>query len=122
MSSILVIDDDRAVLHIFKQLYSKDNVELLTAKTAAEGLNLVRERVPDVVFLDLMLPDVSGLDALAEIRQFDVRIPVILITAGGTSDTAIEAMKNGAVTTTSSSRSTWPPCRNWRSTRSLRRG
>ena len=96
MSSILVIDDDRAVLHIFKQLYSKDNVELLTAKTAAEGLNLVRERVPDVVFLDLMLPDVSGLDALAEIRQFDVRIPVILITAGGTSDTAIEAMKNGA--------------------------
>ncbi len=96
VSCILVIDDDRAVLHIFKQLFQQDGAELLTARSAVEGLQLVRERAPEVVILDIMLPDRSGLDALAEIRQLDVKIPVILITAGGTSDTAIEAMKSGA--------------------------
>ena len=69
---------------------------MLTAATAAEGLTLFRERHPDVVVLDLQLPDRSGLKIFREIQALDPKRPVIFITAHGTTDTAIEAMKGGA--------------------------
>ena len=68
----------------------------MTASTAREGINLVREQRPDAVILDVRLPDMSGLDAFDEIRRIDSRLPVIILTAYGTTETAIEAMKRGA--------------------------
>lgn len=96
MPSVLVIDDDRSVLHVFKQVFKETDVHLLTAHAAAEGLAMLEKRHPDVVILDIMLPDQSGLETIETISAADPKVPVIFITSGGSSDTAIEAMKRGA--------------------------
>ena len=96
MPVLLVIDDDAAILHGFRRVFRGPKVTLLTAATAEEGLDLVSQRRPDAVLLDVHLPDLSGLEAFRRIQQVDARIPVIFITGHGTTDTAIEAMKLGA--------------------------
>jgi two-component system nitrogen regulation response regulator GlnG len=70
-------------------------IGVLSAKTVQEGLELLEKR-PDVVLLDIMLPEGSGLEAVVKIQARDPKLPIIFITAGGTSDTTIEAMKLGA--------------------------
>ncbi len=96
MPAVLVIDDDPAVLHVFRRVYQDTDVSVLTAESAEQGLMAVREQNPDVVILDIMLPDADGLETFQRIHNYDAKIPVVFITAGGTSDTAIEAMKLGA--------------------------
>jgi two-component system nitrogen regulation response regulator GlnG len=96
MSVLLVIDDEASILHAFGRAFRAPDVTLLTAPTAAEGLELVARQRPDVIILDINLPDLSGLETFRRIRQRDARIPVIFITGHGTTDTAIEAMKLGA--------------------------
>ncbi len=71
-------------------------VELEVAATAADGLALIEAAEPDVVLLDVMLPDMSGIEACRRIHDIAPKVPVIFITAGGSSDTAIEAMSLGA--------------------------
>ncbi|HTN77842.1 MAG TPA: sigma-54 dependent transcriptional regulator, partial [Pirellulaceae bacterium] len=93
---LLVIDDDPSVSIIARDLFSPDPIDVLSAETAAAGCEILRERRPDVVILDHYLPDGDGLEVFQQIRQFDSRLPVIWITARGTSDTAIEATKLGA--------------------------
>src|SRR5262249_4756135 len=82
--------------HAFRRAFHAPEVTLLTASAAAEGLEMVSERHPDVVILDLNLPDQPGLELFRQIHQRDARIPVIFITGHGTTDSAIEAMKLGA--------------------------
>lgn len=96
MARILVIDDDRATLHLLREAFREAKFDVETATTVREGLQLVTERRPSVVLLDVMLPDMSGIEAFEKIKALDRRLPVIFITASGTSDTAIEAMKAGA--------------------------
>jgi two-component system nitrogen regulation response regulator GlnG len=96
MSKLLVIDDEPAILHAFRRAFSKDEVSMTTAASAAEGLASLRENPPEVVVLDLNLPDGSGLEVFRKIHEIDARIPVIFITGHGTTETAIEAMKLGA--------------------------
>jgi len=96
MPTILVIDDDRATLHLVRETFRDEKVTVEIAKTARAGLARVAELHPDLVLLDVMLPDVSGIEVFHDIKRLDLRLPVIFITAGGTSDTAIEAMKLGA--------------------------
>jgi DNA-binding NtrC family response regulator len=95
MSTLLVIDDDRSVLYTIERTFQGTGVNVLTAKTVREGLELI-EKKPDVVLLDIMLPEGSGLGAVEKIQALDPKLPIIFITAGGTSDTTIEAMKLGA--------------------------
>src|SRR4029077_10325444 len=66
------------------------------ARTAAEGLERVIAKLPDVILLDLRLPDQSGLEALSGLRQIDARIPVVFVTVVRSADSAIEAMRHGA--------------------------
>jgi nitrogen regulation protein NR(I) len=96
MPTLLVIDDEPSILHAFRRAFHDPALTLLTASSAAEGLDLVVQRRPDVVILDIHLPDQSGLETFRHIRQIDARIPVVFITGHGTTDTAIEAMKLGA--------------------------
>jgi two-component system nitrogen regulation response regulator GlnG len=92
----LVIDDEAAVCYSFRRVFGGEGVEVLTANTGAEGVAIVERQRPDVVVLDLQLPDGSGLDFFRRIQALDPRRPVIFVTAHGTTETAIEAMKNGA--------------------------
>src|SRR5205085_9228091 len=96
MPTLLVIDDEESVRYSFRRVFESDAVQVLTAATAAEGLEQVRQRAPDVVVLDLQLPDRSGLDVFRQIQADDPKRPVLFITAHGTTETAIEAMKRGA--------------------------
>ena len=96
MARLLVIDDEPVILHAFTRAFADGDVELLTAGTAGEGEQLVAEHHPDVVVLDLRLPDKSGLECFKRIREIDPRTPVIFITGHGTVATAIEATKLGA--------------------------
>jgi two-component system nitrogen regulation response regulator GlnG len=96
MQKLLVIDDEESVRYSFRRVFEGDPVEVLTARTAAEGLQAIHEHEPEVIVLDIQLPDRSGLDAFAEIQALDPKRPVIFITAHGTTDTALEAMKRGA--------------------------
>ena len=96
MPTLLLIDDDESVRYSFRYVYEGDGFGVLTAGTADEGLRQLREHSPDVVVLDLQLPDRSGLELFGDLRALDPKRPVIFITAHGTADTAIEAMKQGA--------------------------
>jgi DNA-binding response OmpR family regulator len=96
MPSLLVIDDDPAILLVFRRAFADSEVCLRTAATAREGLGAVARHRPDVVLLDVRLPDRAGLELYREIRRLDGTLPVIFITASGSSDTVIEAMKLGA--------------------------
>jgi DNA-binding NtrC family response regulator len=96
MPTLLVIDDEPSILHAFRRAFRDQALTLLTASTAAEGLQLVRAAKPDVILIDIHLPDQSGLDAFCDIKKIDARIPVVFITGHGTTDTAIEATKLGA--------------------------
>ena len=96
MTKVLAIDDDRTVLHLVQRWFSEAKIDVITAETAAEGLKLVRDEKPDVLLLDIMLPQLSGLEACKTVREIDSKLPVIFITGHGSSEMAIESMKLGA--------------------------
>ncbi len=96
MPTILLVDDEEGFRYSFRRVFARNDNEVLTAATAAEGRTLFRERRPDVIVLDLQLPDGSGLDVFETILAEDPCRPVIFITAHGTAGTALEAMKRGA--------------------------
>jgi two-component system nitrogen regulation response regulator GlnG len=96
MPTLLLIDDEPAIQHAFRKAFHPPEFDTITARTAAEGLSLLAERHPDVVVLDVHLPDATGLQTVDRIAQADARTPVILITGHGTTELAIEAMKRGA--------------------------
>jgi two-component system nitrogen regulation response regulator GlnG len=97
MANLLLIDDDPDLLpdqvrHVFPA--PAHRIEI--ARTATEGLERVTDVRPDVILLDLRLPDRSGLEVLRQLRQIDARIPVILVTSTRSAESAIEAMRQGA--------------------------
>src|SRR5437667_4367970 len=96
MPTLLIVDDEPSILTAFRRAFRDWPLNLVTAETAYDGLALAREHHPDVIILDVRLPDMSGLEALRALRSVDARSPVIFITGKSTTDTAIEAMKLGA--------------------------
>jgi nitrogen regulation protein NR(I) len=96
MATLLLVDDEPSIRHAFLRAFRPPSIDVLTAETAAEALDVARQRRPDVIVLDIHLPDRSGLETLALLRAIDARSPVIFITGKSTTDTAIEAMKLGA--------------------------
>jgi len=96
MPLLLVIDDDPLTLECFRVLFPTEEATVATATTAAKGLKLFTEQQPDVVIVDICLPDQSGLDVFRRLHDLNAKVPVILITGYGTAETAIEAMRLGA--------------------------
>lgn len=96
MPTILLVDDEPAIQHAFCRAFRDPTVTITTSSTASEAVAAVAGTRPDVIILDVHLPDATGLDTYRRIRQYDARVPVIFITGHGTTDLAIEAMKEGA--------------------------
>lgn len=96
MSKLLVVDDEKNVCYSLEKALASEELEVLCACSATDGIEQVRNESPDVVLLDVRLPDFSGLEAYGIIREIDPRLPVIVMTAHSTTETAIEAMKMGA--------------------------
>jgi two-component system nitrogen regulation response regulator GlnG len=96
MPTLLVVDDEPGVCYSFTRLFGDEATRVLTAGTVAEGVRLFAAERPEVVVLDLQLPDGTGLQAFEAIRAISPKQPVVFITAHGTTTAAIEAMKQGA--------------------------
>jgi nitrogen regulation protein NR(I) len=96
MNKLLLIDDETDVQYSFTRIFDSSEVELTTASSGEEGLKLIPKIKPDLVLMDIRMGGMSGLETLRKIRTADPRLLVILMTAYGTTQMAIEAMKLGA--------------------------
>ncbi len=95
MTKILVIDDEKNVHYSFKRVFK--DLEIISALNAGEGLEILDSDVGiSLIISDIKMPGMSGLDLLTELKSRGVKIPVIIITAHGTLENAINAVKNGA--------------------------
>jgi DNA-binding NtrC family response regulator len=96
MGRLLIIDDDELILDSFRMGFGEPDYEVLSARSASDGLKEFEAVDPDVVLLDVRLPDMSGLEAFRRLHEQDPKTPIILITGHGSAAIAIEAMQLGA--------------------------
>ena len=95
MAELLIVDDEPAIQHAFQKAFRGTHT-LRSATTKVEAVAACVQSRPDVIVLDIHLPDATGLETYHALRAIDARVPVILVTGHGTTDLAIEAMKHGA--------------------------
>ena len=96
MSQILVVDDERSMREFLDILLTKEGESVRTAGNAAEALERIEELLPELVITDLRMKGGSGLDLLRRVKQQHPEVEFLVITAFGTDDTAVEALKMGA--------------------------
>ena len=96
MARLLVVDDESGIRSALVQVFEYEGHEVRGAKDGVSGVEAAVEFRPDVVFLDVKMPGLDGLDVLARLREQDPSIPVIMISGHGTIDTAVEATRKGA--------------------------
>ena len=96
MTKILVIDDERSIRNSMKDILQYEGYEVVLAENGMDGLVSVKSEKPDVVFCDIKMPKMEGIEVLERIKEFSADTPVIMISGHGTIDTAIEAIRKGA--------------------------
>ncbi|NJB68835.1 nitrogen regulation protein NR(I) [Desulfobaculum xiamenense] len=96
MASILIVDDDAQLRQSFGRLLAQEGHDVRTAPSAEAGVEIVREDCPDLVIMDVRLPGMTGLEGFQVMHRYEPKLPVIVMTAFGTTETAIEATKLGA--------------------------
>lgn len=96
MGKILIVDDDTQLRQSFERLLREEGYSIISAVSGEEALALLRSETPDLVITDVRLPGMNGLEAFKKIRERDSKMPVIVMTAYGTTEMAIEATKLGA--------------------------
>jgi nitrogen regulation protein NR(I) len=96
MDKVLLIDDEADVQYSFRRIFDQPDIELVTANSGEEGLKILPRVKPDLVIMDVRMGGINGLETLRRVRQSDAKQLVIMMTAYGTTQTAIEAMKLGA--------------------------
>ena len=95
-ASILVIDDEDIMREILEALLTREGYSVRLAASGAEGLELARSAPFDAAIIDVMMPGMDGIAALEELKKIDEELPVLMITAYASVETAISAMKRGA--------------------------
>ena len=96
MKNILVIDDERSIRNSMKDILQYEGHDVVLAENGLEGLVSVKSEKPDIVFCDIKMPKMEGIEVLERIKEFSTDTPVIMISGHGTIDTAIEAIRKGA--------------------------
>jgi two-component system, NtrC family, response regulator AtoC len=96
VSTILIIDDDDQLRKSFNKLLTEEGYRCKSAASGEAGLKIIREEVPDLVILDMRLPGMNGFETFQAVHEMEPKLPVIIMTAFGTTETAIEATKMGA--------------------------
>ena len=95
-ANILIIDDDEAILDSCRQVLDKEGYAVETAKNGSEGLKIFNEEFFHLVFCDLKMPGIDGMEVVKKIREKSPETPVVVITGFGSIESAVEAMKEGA--------------------------
>lgn len=93
---ILLVDDDRVFLTLLTKRLAQAGWEVDTAVTAAEGLEQIRKRKPDILLLDVFLPDRSGIDSVSDVKALAPDLPIIMVSASGETKNIVTAIKYGA--------------------------
>ncbi len=96
MSRILVVDDKELMRDSVATMLTREGWSVQSASNGETALRMISERKPEVVLTDLQMPEMTGVELLREIRRFDEQLPVVFMTAFGSVETAVEAMKLGA--------------------------
>ncbi|MCK5050405.1 MAG: sigma-54-dependent Fis family transcriptional regulator [Candidatus Cloacimonetes bacterium] len=96
MAKIVIVDDNKNMQIILQNLLADEGYEVISATNGKDGLKAIIEKSPDLVLLDIRLPEMNGIDVLQQITKFEKEILVIMITAYGDVETAVETMKLGA--------------------------
>ncbi|HZO86361.1 MAG TPA: response regulator, partial [Verrucomicrobiae bacterium] len=96
MDKVLLIDDEADVQYSFRRIFDSPEIEVTTANSGEEGISLVPRVKPDLVIMDIRMGGISGLETLRRLRESYPKLLIIMMTAYGTTQTAIEAMKLGA--------------------------
>lgn len=94
--SVLIVDDEKLIRWSLNKELTKEGFIVYEAEHARQAISVIREQEPDVIILDQMLPDATGLDILPEIHRISPALPVIMLTAVDKSQTAVQALKLGA--------------------------
>src|SRR5256712_13841454 len=96
MARVLVVDDERRMRRVLQIQLERMGIDSVPAESGEEALDRFQAEKIDLVLTDLKMPGMSGLELLARVRELDADVPVIVLTAYGTVQTAVEAMKLGA--------------------------
>src|SRR5512136_1024275 len=96
MSTVLIIDDEKQILDSLSSILKDDGFQVFAAREGREGLNLFDTVKPEIVLLDVWMPEIDGLQVLKMIKERDTDAIVIVISGHGTISTAVEAVKMGA--------------------------
>src|ERR1700729_2850214 len=94
--TILIVDDEASNLESLERIFVKEGLQVFRAPGGKEALDIVRKRRIDVVLTDLMMPGMSGVDLLKAVRQLSSETELIVMTAYGSVENAVEAMREGA--------------------------
>ena len=96
MFKVLSIDDDRIILKLLDEFLRSEGYTSLTAKNGEEGLTIFKREKPQVVIVDVLMPDIDGLEVLKEVKGMDPEVEVIVMTGFGDMDMVIRALREGA--------------------------
>ena len=96
IDKLLLVDDEADVQYSFRRIFNSPDVEITTANSGEDALKMIPKVKPDLVLMDVRMGGLTGLETLRKLRATDAKLPVIMMTAYGTTQTAIEAMKLGA--------------------------
>src|SRR5438552_2345135 len=96
MSHLLIVDDEEAVCWALKKALTKLGHQVAVAASAEEAFRLAQKQTPDAIVLDVRLPGLDGLSALAQLQELSGDAPVIVVTAFGNLSTAVRAVEGGA--------------------------
>ncbi|HMK61324.1 MAG TPA: sigma-54 dependent transcriptional regulator [Dissulfurispiraceae bacterium] len=94
--TVLIVDDEAGIRESLTGIFEDEGYETLTAPTAEDALSLLKEKSPDIVFLDVWLPEMDGIEALTKICEIDNNLPVVIISGHGNIELAIKATRLGA--------------------------
>ena len=97
LPKLLIIEDSPSMLHMYKGFLQQEPLEVLAAETGAEGLRILRKERPALLLLDLKLPDIDGQEILEAIAAEGIETAAVVMTAYGSVNVAVEAMRLGAV-------------------------
>jgi len=96
LNKILIIDDDDQLRKSFERLLREEGYKVSSAPSGETGIRMIEEACPDLVIVDVRLPGINGLETFRTIKEIEAKLPVIIMTAYGSTETAIEATRQGA--------------------------
>src|ERR1051326_5341148 len=96
LCKILVVDDEESIREFFEIMLKREGYEVITSSNGREALEELKKHQFDLVISDIQMPEVSGMELLTKVKELDSEMQVLMITAFGSTETAVEAMKLGA--------------------------